>query len=145
MLEKSLEKEKRFRRQWSLDNFGHDETDPAMYDLIISLSQIDSEEAVHLITETARYRKFKPSTYSIKRMHDLALERRVYVELVDDFSDVRVDSRDGTVIVETLGLEREKKNRIAVIKERVGNIPGVSYVEVHVIRDLIRQAAESFR
>ena len=143
--QKLLQKEHQFRRQWSLDAFGQDETDPTMYDLIISLSQIDSEEAVHLITETAKYRKFRPSTYSIKRMHDLALERRVYLELIDDFPDVRVNSRDGTVVVETLGLEREKKNKIAVIKERVGTIPGVSYIEVHVIRDLIRQAAESFR
>ena len=107
--QKLLDKEKQFRSQWSLETFGQDETDPAMYDLIISLSQINSEEAVHLITETAQYRKFRPSTYSTKRMHDLAMERRVYLELVDDFPDVQVDSRDGTVIVKTLGLEREKK------------------------------------
>jgi hypothetical protein len=78
-------------------------------------------------------------------MQDLEMESRVRLELLDDFPDARVDSRDGTVVIETLGLEREKEQKIAVIKERVGKLPGVAYVEVHVIRDLIRQAAESFR
>jgi hypothetical protein len=42
-------------------------------------------------------------------------------------------------------LKREKRKRAEKIKELAGAIPGVNYVEVHVIHDLLRQAAESFR
>jgi hypothetical protein len=47
--------------------------------------------------------------------------------------------------VETTALKREKQKRTKAIKKLTENIPGVDYVEVHVINDIFRQAAESFR
>ena len=142
---KVLEREKKASRRWSMDAYRVDETDPSRYDLVISLSQIDRDEAVKIMKETVAYARFKPMTYSITCLQDLALSSRVRAELLGRFPNVRVSASSGTVIIETTTLKREKEKKARAIKESVAKIPGVEYVEVHVINDLLRQAAESFR
>ena len=56
-----------------MNAFGLDETDASKYDLSISLSQIDSDEAVKIIKDTVAYRRFHPMTYSVSCMEDLEL------------------------------------------------------------------------
>ena len=143
--EKILMRQKKQRKQWSSEIFNIDETDPSRYDLTISLSQIDYDEAVDIITQTVSSRKFTPMTYSIKCLQDLELAGRVRAGLVDRFPNIRVRADSGTVVVETLGLKREKRKKEAVIKDKVLKIPGVEYLEIHFINDFFRQAAESFR
>jgi len=63
---KILKKQEAAGKRWSLDVFGQDETNPSQYDIVISLSQIDPDEAANAIVETVSYRKFQSMTYSIK-------------------------------------------------------------------------------
>jgi len=142
---KFLDRQKKARRRWSMETYHLDETDPSQYDLVISLSQIDSDEAVKIIAETVAYRRFQPMSYSIKCLEDLELASRVRAALLDRFPDVRVRANRGTLVVETTALRREKQKRARAIKEMACELPGVEYVEVHVINDIFRQAAESFR
>ncbi len=141
-LVRRLEKQ---RKRWSLDAFKLDETDPSFYDMMINTSQIDPEEAVGMISTATGYRKFKPMTYSIKCMQDRELAGRVKAALLSKFPDVRVQARDGAVVVEIKALKREKHKKTLAVKERVEQISGAHYVEVHVINDIFRQAAESGR
>ena len=140
-----LKQRESLRKRWSRGVYGRDETDAALYDMVISLSQIDIHEAVGTIAETARYPRFRPMTYSIKCMKDKELATKVRGLLMAHYPDVRVRADGTTVVVETNALKREKRKRAEKIKELAGRIPGVDYVEVHVINDLLRQAAESFR
>jgi cytidylate kinase len=142
---KLLDRLKNKHRRWSINAFELDETDPSRYDLVISLNQIDQDEAVKIITETVSYRRFSPMTYSIKCMKDQELAARVRAALLERFPDVKVRANGGTLVVETTALKRDKRKRAKAIKEIAGGIPGVEYVEVHVINDIFRQAAESFR
>ena len=84
-------------------------------------------------------------TYSIKCIHDIELAARVSAALLERFPDVRVHASSGVVVVKTTALKREKKKRANIIREVAGGIPGVEYVEVHVINDFFRQSAASFR
>jgi cytidylate kinase len=143
--QKLLNQEKKFSRRWSIEAFGLDETDPSQYDLVISLSKIDPDEAVKIIKETISYRRFRPMTYSIKCINDIELASRVRSALIAHFPDVRVRANRGTVVIETTALKREKQKRSNFIKEVTADIQGVEYVEVHVINDIFRQAIESFR
>jgi len=142
---KLFDRHKKIRRRWSMNAFHRDETDPSQYDLVISLSQIDRGEAVKIISETVSYRRFEPMTYSMKCLKDLELAGRVRAVLLERFPDVRVFAKSGTLVIETTALKREKIRRAEAIKEMAGKIAGVEYVEVHVINDIFRQAAESFR
>ena len=136
---------RKLRSRWSMAAFGLDETDPALFDLVISLSQIDQEEAVKIITSTVGYRRFSPMTYSVHCLQDLELSARVRAAMLKQFPDVRVRARSGTLVVETAALKRERRKRMKAIREIAGAIPGVRYVEVRVNNDIFRQAAESFR
>ena len=142
---KLIDRRNKLRRRWSMDAFNLDETDPSQYDLVINLSHIDGDEAGKIISETVAYRRFNPMTYSIECLQDLELAGRVRAALLEHFPDVRLRARGGTLVVETTALKREKQKRAKAIKEIAGKIPGVEYVEVHVINDIFRQAAESFR
>jgi hypothetical protein len=143
--QKIIHRQERQRKRWSLDGFQLDETDPSLYDMIINISQIDPDEAVDMIIAEIGDRKFKPMTYSLKCMQDRELASRVRAALLRDFPDVRVQARDGTVVVEIKALKREKQKKAEAIKELTGKISDVHYVEVHVINDILRQAAESER
>jgi len=142
---KLISLEEKRQKRWSLDAFRLDETDPSLYDLVIRLSNIDPDEAVKTITETVGYRKFKPMTYSIKCLKDRELAARVRAVVLSRFPDVRVQADGDMVVVETKALKREEARRVQAIKELAGGISGVGHVEVHVISDIFRQAAESFR
>lgn len=133
------------RRRLALDQLHVDEDDAAIFDMVINLSQIDPGEAVKAICETAAYRKFQPMTYSIQCLSDLVLSARVRALLIDQYPDVRVRSDHGTVVVELAALKREKHKKTEAVKQALAGFPGIEYVEVHVIRDIFKQAVESFR
>ena len=142
---KSLENEKRNCAQWSQAAFGRSEADPAMYDLVINLSQIDPDEAVRTISSAVGYRKFQPMTYSMKTLAEGALAARVKARLLTAISDVQVEASDGRVKVTSKAMKRERQKKAAAIKAMAGEVEGVEFVEVHLINYVIRAAAESFR
>jgi len=127
-----IDRQRKSRRQWSRTLYQLDETDPSQYDLVISLSQIDADEAVKIIAQTSRYRRFAPMTYSLRCIKDAELAGRVRAALLEAFPNVKVRADGGTVIVETKGTRRNKLKKAAAIKEQVQNMEGVDYVEVHV-------------
>jgi cytidylate kinase len=142
---KIIRRLERQRKRWSNHAFKLDETDPSLYDMVINTSQIDTEEAIEMIRTATGYKKFKPMTYSIKCLQDRELASRVRAALLSKFPDIKVQARDGAVVVELKALKREKNKKTLAVKELAGQIPGVHYIEVHVINDIFRQAAESGR
>jgi cytidylate kinase len=135
---KLLKRQEALRRRWSQGAYQFDETDASLYDMVISLSQIDCDEAVRTITETARYPRFRPMTYSMKCLKDKELATKVRSVLIAHYPDVRVRADGTTVVVVTNALKRQKRVRAEKIKELATGIPGVDYVEVHVSNDLLR-------
>jgi cytidylate kinase len=136
-----VDRRRKLRQRWSLEYYQLDETDPSQYDLVISLSQIDADEAINLIVQTAHYRRFTPMTYSLKCMKDAELACRVRAGLLEAFPKVKVRAEGGTVIVETKGTRRNKLKKAAAIKGQVQHMEGVDYVEVHVKNGLFKKAA----
>ena len=124
------------RKKWSLAAYNRDETDPALYDLMINLNQIDKSEAVYSIISASGYRKFQPITYSTKCLTDLALAAKVRTSLLKSVPDVGVQARDGTVLVYTKAFKQNKIEKIRQIKDLAGQIDGVGCVEVHVTKNL---------
>jgi len=123
--------EKNRQRKWSMETFGHDETDPSLFDLVINLDQIDSGEAIETIAGAVTYRKFQPMTYSVKCLSDQTLAARARAELVKSMGPLDIQAQDGVVIVLTRAFNWEKRKKTQAIKEAVGKIDGVMHVEVH--------------
>ncbi len=135
----------RKQEQWALSAYGLNEAESSMHDLVINLGQIDPDEAVRTITGAVAYRKFKPMTYSIKSLAENALAAKVKTKLLETLNDIRVQARDGKVVVTSKALKRERQKKAAAIKALAGQVEGVEFVEVHLINYVIREAAESFR
>jgi predicted nuclease of restriction endonuclease-like RecB superfamily len=113
--------------------------------MVISLNKIETGEAVNSIVEAAGYKKFKAMSYSIKCLRDEEIASRARTILLPRFPDAKVRASGSTIVVETKGMKREKRRKSEMIKEMAGKIDGVKYVEVHVVNDIFRQAAQSFR
>ena len=129
------------RKKWSLAAYNYDETDLSRYDLVINLDQIDPAEAVKTITGAMEYRKFQVMTYSMKCLSNLALAARVDAVLLKSMADIKVQVQDGSVVVSTKASARQKRKKKATIKELAGNVDGVSYVEVHVKKNILEETA----
>lgn len=143
--EKLVQREKLKQAQWSQIAYGRDESDPSMFDLVINLEQINPDESVKTISGAVGYRKFQPMTYSTKNLAECALAAKVKTRLLDEMNEVRVQVRDGRVVVTSKAFKRERQKKAAAIKEIAGAVEGVEFVEVHLINYVIREAAESFR
>jgi len=132
------------RKKWSLAAYDYDETDLSRYDLVINLDQIDPAEAVKTICGAAEYRKFQVMTYSRKCLSDLVLAAKVDGILLKSMADVKVQARDGSVVVLTKASNRQRRKKIETIKELAGNVEGVRYVEVHVQKNILGAAQSPF-
>jgi cytidylate kinase len=131
--------------QWSQSAYGRDESEPSMYDLVIKLGQIDPDESIRTISGAVAYRKFQPMTYSTKNLAEDALAAKVKTKLLETMNDIRVQARDGKVVVTSKAFKRERQKKAAEIKKIACQVEGVDFVEVHLINYVIREAAESFR
>ena len=131
------------QKRCSLELFNVDETDPANYDIIINLDTIEPQNAVDLICETAAYPRFQAMNYSRKCLRDKALASRVHQELVERFPEIRIAANDGTVVAQVKSLKREQRRKQKIVREIAEQVPGVDFVEVHIISDYFGQAAES--
>ncbi|MCB2191315.1 MAG: cytidylate kinase-like family protein [Deltaproteobacteria bacterium] len=142
---KQILRQTKDERRWSEDAYNLDQTDASLYDLVISLGTLELEKAVEIICDTVGYRKFQPMTYSRKLMQDKALAADVRLELMENFPDTRVEANDGTVVVFIQSLKKDQRKKQEMVRQIAGGLPGVRHVEVHIIRDLVGQAAQSSR
>lgn len=140
-----LARDQQGRSRWSQELFGVDETDPSSYDIVLSLTNLEPEQAARIVCEAADFPKFQAMTYSRKCLEDFTLASRVRQALMHRFPDVQVRVSDGTVVVQVQSLKRDRRRKQEAVRELAGQVPGVRYVEVHVINDLFGQAMISDR
>ena len=142
---KLVQRRTKDERRWSEEAYKLDQTDASLYDMVISLGTLEMDKAVEIISDTVGYRKFQPMTYSRKLMQDKALAAGVRLALMEQFPDIRVEASDGTVVAYIQSLKKDQRKKQEMVRQIAGELPGVRHVEVHIIRDLVGQAAQSSR
>jgi len=115
------------RRKWSRYLFGVDTWDPALYDLVLHIKTITSDDAAELICHTVALEHFRATPQSQRTMEDLAISAKVRAALIDLKPDVEVSTRDGVVCVETKSSQVRKEWRIMNLAKAV---PGVKDVKI---------------
>ncbi len=143
--EKECQRRERQREKWSLAAYKRKEANPGLYDLVINLDQIKPAEAVSTVSATVEYPRFKAMTYSRNNLTNWALAARVKNVLLKSLTDIHVHAQNGTVVVTTTSLKREKTKKVAAIKEIAGQVEGIGYLEVHWNVDPVNEAAQSYR
>jgi hypothetical protein len=142
---KDIARQERDREKWSMAAFNRKEADPGLYDMVINLDQIQIDEAINTLTTTLGYPRFKSMTYSKNNLMDQVLAARVKNVLLKSLTQIHVHAQNGTVVVTTSSVKREKLKKVEAIKEIVSRVEGIGYLEVHWDKDMIAEAALSGR
>jgi cytidylate kinase len=115
------------RRQWGLHVHGVDTTDSNLYDLVIHLDRLSTDDAADIICLAAGLDRFQPTAESQQAIDNLLLASRVKASLIKRHPRVNVVANQGTVYV---ALEGGSPSDGEAIRDAVGQISGVSKIEI---------------
>lgn len=124
-----IKKDDEERQKWSRDLYGIDTRDPALYDLVIHIREITTNDAADLVCQAAKFDQFKTTPESLKAIRDLALASEVKAALMDIQYDIEVHAGDGRVFVQTHAsptVQQQLEDEIHAILERVRGVKEVS-------------------
>jgi cytidylate kinase len=121
--------------------FRAEDDDASLFDLLINTSQMDTQSAVEIVTNTAKLKRYQPMTYSIRCMENLELSLRVRARITDIDADADVEVDAGAVRVKAHGGGGFKKKKLSEIKQRVASLEGVEAIEVEMIEDSFDRVA----
>jgi cytidylate kinase len=129
-----IKKDDEHRRRWSRDLYGIDTWDASLYDMVIHIRNLTTEDAVELISQTARLPQFASTPNSRKAMADLALAAKIKAALVDIRFDIDVRADGGAVLVQTEASPTAHGDLKAQITAITSKFPEVTEVNVKLSR-----------
>lgn len=144
-IKKIIAEQERSRENWSMTAYNKKEAHPGLYDMVINLDQVQPDEVVETLSTTMGYPRLKAMTYSINNLTDRALAAKVKNVLLKSLTDIQVEAQNGTVVVTTTSMKREKSKKVGAIKKLAGQVDGIGYLEVHWNKDMLTEAAMSYR
>ena len=115
------------RRKWGLYVFGEDTWDPALYDLVLHVKKLTSDDAVDLICHTVELEHFQATRESQQILDDLTMAAGVKAALIVLKPDVEVSAKKGLVCVRIKRAELREEWRIRKLAQAV---PGVEDVDI---------------
>jgi len=117
------------RRKWGLHLYGIDTHDPSLYDLVIHIRKLTTDDAAAIICLAAKLERFQATAESQQAMDDLCLSARVKANLIERFPRIKVTANQGAVYV---ALEGGSPSEKKAIQETVESMPGVVKVDTDV-------------
>lgn len=117
------------RRRWGLHLYGIDTQDPSLYDLMIHIKKLSTDDAADIICRTAALESFQATPESQQAMDDLLLAARVKASLVDRHPRIKVAANEGAVYI---ALEGGSFGEEKAIRDAVAEIPGVKKIDINV-------------
>jgi cytidylate kinase len=120
------------RKKWSEYLYGINTWDPSLYDLVIHIRKMTTDDAARVISETVALDNFKTTPESQRAMEDLAMAAQVKAALMDLRPDVDVVASGGMVQIHTSALLVEGERLISDIEAIAKSVDGVKEVRVGV-------------
>jgi cytidylate kinase len=133
------------RQRWVKALYKVDESDPALFDLVIDLGLVEPGAAAARIVDLARQRRYRPMSYSRKLARDCALAAKVRAEVVMVEPGAQVTAEEGRVHIDVTTARGGGAKSAATLAARARTVEGVTEVEVSAVDDDIAQAALSMR
>jgi hypothetical protein len=91
------------RRRWSQHLYGIDTGDPSLYDMVIHIGKVSTDDAVEIIANTASMPCLQTTAESKKAMELLFNAAQVQAALVKDIPSAKVEVENGEIVVSTMG------------------------------------------
>jgi cytidylate kinase len=120
------------RRKWSKNLYGIDTWDPSLYDIVIHIRKMTTDDAADIICNTVAFDTFRTTPESQQAMEDLGIAAEVKAALMDMKPDVDVVASKGMVQVHTSALLTEGEGLIRDIEAVAKSVEGVKEVKVGV-------------
>jgi cytidylate kinase len=120
------------RRKWSHYLYGINTSDPSLYDLVIHIRCMTTDDAAAVICNTVALDTFKTTPESQQAMEDVAVASMVKAALMDLAPDVDVVADGGSVQIHTAALLFEAEGIAAEIEAIAKSIDGVKEAKVGV-------------
>jgi len=123
--EQVIRKDDEERRKWSLYLYGKDTWDPSLYDMILHIKTINTDEAVDIILCALKMRSFQSSPESQRNIDNLALAAQVKAAVVEEFPTAKVTASNGEVFVLVkvpLQNQQDVQDRIAAAVEKISEV-----------------------
>lgn len=120
------------RRKWSQQLYGIDTSDSRLYDLVIHIDNLTSEDAVDIVCHTARLERFQATEASRQAMEDAVLAAAVKAALVKKFPEAEVTAANGVVHVTAKTSGSEDLRMTEQIDHISRGVPGVKDVKVQL-------------
>jgi cytidylate kinase len=133
-LEKAREllvKDDEERRRWSHSLYGKDPWDSHLYDLILHVKKLRTEDAVAFICQAANLPQFHATEASRQKLEDLALACRIKAAILDVDKDADITCEYGNLIVYSQAGERAVRQLEKRAAALLGEIPAINNLEVH--------------
>jgi cytidylate kinase len=120
------------RRKWSEHLYGINSQDPSLYDLVIHIKEMSTDDAAQVICETVALESFKTTPESQQAVEDLAVAAQVKAALMDFRPDVDVVASGGLVQIHTAALLVKGEGLVSDIEAIARSVDGVKEVRVGV-------------
>lgn len=120
------------RRKWSQYLYGINTSDPSLFDLVIHIGTMTTDDAVSVICSTAALDTFKTTPESQQALEDIAVASQVRAALMDLAPDVDVVASGGSVQIHTAALLFEAEGIAGDIEAIAKSISGVNKAKVAV-------------
>jgi len=130
---KTIKKDDEQRRKWSHFLYGIDTWDNSLYDLILHIKNITTDDAADIICHTASLEHFKTTPESQKSIEDLALAAEVRAELFDLCPYVETSANDGIVSVVARVHEYQRSNISPELISKAERVNGVKGIKMKVL------------
>lgn len=126
------------RHRWTQYLYAVDWGDPAHYDLVLNLEQLDVPQACEIMAAMARLDSFRETAETRAAMEDLALASRVRANLAvapeTSGLEVDVEARDGAVTISGKLSDRDQVKDVESVVRRVSGVADVAMEMVTEIR-----------
>jgi cytidylate kinase len=129
-----IQKDDEERRKWGRDLYGIDTWDASLYDLVIHVKKLSTDDATKIIVDTMKLDKFATTPESNRALHDLALTAEVKAALMDVKYDINVQALDGSLEIQLNAPPARQPEMKRRIHEIVEAIPGVKSIDLKMSR-----------
>jgi len=134
---KFLQKDDEDRKAWSYQLYGVDSTDSKLYDLVIHIDKLTTENAVDIICETVAQPQFKTTPGSQEAIQSLALAAKTRAALIEEHPSCEVFAEGSAVEISIRSSLYTDTSIAKVIREQAMQVPGVTSASVNLIPNIL--------
>ncbi len=121
------------RRRWGQALYGINTDDPRLYDMVLHVQKIGTDDAARLIRDTATLPHFRATPASHQALADLLLAARVKAAIVEKWPGAEVEAKEGSAIVTVEAALAQEVRANDEIRKLAGTLPELKDLRVHVV------------